>query len=484
MNTGEHGLSWTYRTLGCYHSLQPTPSAFETPAVPCLTDEGYVRWQTLQLLLCPQEHAAMLQKALQKYDVPRKNGGYFPKDLPRECFPSNPDPDMERWYRFVTSQMNQDNLVQRIKYSPYQSPQPESNNSPGGYFNRTSRHPSPHFRRRESTSEEAIGRQEAAREAARRRSSVPDIITPGGTPLRAKDTRDARSRSANRPKSGDYGNRPNQQPYTGLRPAYYPPPQLRPVSGGKPPRDDRKRSSKPKSPYGNQYERTRSFNSRSSTASDAESENFNVDRYKSRSSEEENSKRRSRWGSSLMPSFFLSNSKRRHSSDGRVPTLNRDQRSPRRGDSIRKYKTEGTEFPPPERLSNGVRFSNVQFDPNVAPARPDTSTYQQPPPPPTSYRYSEPQPTVYPAPHIPNMRPSFPIPSDAIPNQPPIFGQPMPNNHFEARKQGQPVRVATVGGVNGRRYAPIDASSPNEPVAFNRRNRTASMRNPVTSTVI
>lgn len=487
MNTGEHGVAFLYRTLGCYHSLQPTRNAFEAPSIPCLTDDGYVRWQTLQLLLCPEEHANMLQKALQIYQVPRRAGGFFPRAVPRECFPARPDADMEKWHRFVTSQISQENYQRRLKYSPYQSPQPEGNNTPGGYFARAIpvRRPSPHSRRKDPSSEEELARQAAAREARRRRSSVPDIASPGGTLYGEKEPPNkSRSRSANRVKSNEFSPHQRQRSYTSAQPHYYPPPSPR---GPPTVRSRRQESHESSDSSRRRYQpddRERPSASRSSTASDEGSDDSYADRRKSRSSGEDSTKRRPRWGSSLMPNFFLSSNKRRHSSDGRVPTVKVDSSSPRRNNSIRKYRTEGPEYSPsgrqlnlPERPVNGVRFSN-SFNPNEVPVRPDGTAYQQAPaPPPSSYRYSEPQANVYPSPHTPNSRPLYPSPIDAI-------SPGVSSNHFEARKQGLPVRISTVSGVNGRRYAPPEPKSAEEPAAFSRRDRTSSMRNFATSTVI
>lgn len=427
----------------------------------------------------------MIQKALQIYQVPRKNGGFFPRQVPRECFPARPDADMEKWHRFVTSQITQDSYQRRLKYSPYQSPQPEGNNSPGGYFARAPpvRRPSPNFRRRESVSEEELARQAAAREAYRRRSSVPDIASPGGTLQSQRESlAKSRSRSANRPKSGDFGHQ-RQRSYTAAQTQYYPPPSPRVPPNTQSRREESHESSDSSRRRYQPSDRERPSASRSSTASDNDSDDSYVDRRKPRSGGEDSTKRRSRWGSSLMPNFFLSNNKRRHSSDGRVPTLKADSSSPRRNNSIRKYKTDGPEHSPssrqpdlPERPVNGVRFSN-SFNPNEVPVRPDGTAYQQaPPPPPSSYRYSESQ-TNYPPPHIPNSRPAYVPPMEPAP-----LG--MPNSHFEARKQGLPVRVSTVSGVNGRRYMPSEAKVPDDPVQFPRRNRTSSMRNFATSTVI
>lgn len=483
-NTGEHGVSWIYRTLGCYHSLQPTRNAFEAPSIPCLTDDGYVRWQTLQLLLCPDEHVGFIQKAVELYDVPRRGGGgFFPKTIPTECFPVRPDPDMEKWHKLVISQITQDHM-RRIKLSPYASPNPESGTSPGGYFARAPPVRPVYGQGRDSLSEEELAR----REAIRRRSSVPDVVSPGGTPMSEKQAAmKARSRSAVRPVS--QGGHVRHRSNTGTSNRY----QASPV----PPRPagsntSIERSNRRRDP---RHDRNISSGSRPDSADDASSEE-SYRRHKS--SEEEDTKRRSRWGASFMPSFFLSKHQRRHSSDGRVPTLNNNKRSPRRSESIRKYKTEGSPDPrgryldqPPERSSSGVRFNDA-FNRSDHPPRPDEAAYA---PPPSSYRYSEPHPNAFPPPPVnPNMNSNAPKPNipsvNQIPPTPPN-GYPVPApNYFaanspqlSAKKDGQPLRVATVSGVNGRRYAPSETQSAIEP-SLRRRDRTASMRNPATSTVL
>lgn len=485
-NTGEHGLSWIYRTFGCYHSLQPTSNAFEAPSIPCLTEDGYVRWQTLQLLLCPDEHLGFIQKAVELYDVPRRGGeGSFPKTIPTECFPLKPDPEMEKWYKLVESQLNQDHM-RRIKFSPYASPNPDTGASPGGYFARAppSRRPI-YGQSRDSLSEEELAR----REAVRRRSSVPNVISPGGTPMMERQAAmKARSRSAVRPAS--QGGHVRQRSSTGT-PIHYPaaPIMSRPTDSSIPvEHSNRKRDPR--------HNRNISSGSRPDSADDASSE----DSYRSRkhkSSEEEDTKRLSRWGSSLVPSFFLSKHQRRHSSDGRVPTLNNSKRSPRRGESIRKYKAEVPADSrgryvdqPAERSSSGVRFNDTSNRGDHHP-RPDEAAHARPP---SSYRYSEPHPNAFPSPPV-NSNTNSNAPKANIPNvkqippTPPNGYSVPPQNYFAANsshlnaKEGLPLRVATVSGVNGRRYAPSGTQSAVEP-SVRRRDRTASLRNPATSTVL
>ena len=151
----------------------------------------------MQLLLCPQEHITFIQKAVEIYDVPRRNGGFFPKKIPQSCFPSNPDVEMEKWHRFVTSQIDKETYMRRLKYSPYSSPQTEGNRSDGYFASQHTRKPSGGHKRT-SLSEEELAR----REAARRRSSVPNIVTPGAFPRADRDSSYSRSHSANRPNSG------------------------------------------------------------------------------------------------------------------------------------------------------------------------------------------------------------------------------------------------------------------------------------------
>lgn len=474
-----------YRTLGCFHILSPTKNAFEAPSIPCLTEDGFVRWQTLQLLLCPQDHAPMMQRAVQIYDVPKRSGGFFPKDMPLECFPARADVEMEKWHRFVTSQMNQD-YSRRLKYSPYQSPQPEATNSAAGYFARPApaRRPSS-SRRRQSTSDDDL-----AKFAARRTSSVPDVLSPGGTPLYPEE-RDSVDKVRSHSSTRTTGSAQRPRANTSAPMYQYPPPERHPYQNLPSRHDrrdsvegDRRRDSRHSRNYSSHSSRSRPISSSGSSTEDD---------YRSRKSRlpDDERARKPRWGSSLMPSFFLSSSKRRHSSDGRVPTLRNDKpRSPRRADSIRKYRSDG----PPEsyigRSPNRVPRSNGRSNDFELPLRPEEPPYTNPP---TSYRYSEPQVNSYQPPHLaPPQRTPY-TPYGAQPPPPPPPNEPPRNPHpsFEAsftnpdsRKYGAPLRVNTMGGVNNRRYVPSDNRSAVEPRMMTRRDRTASLRNPPTASVL
>ncbi|GAB7350159.1 hypothetical protein MBLNU459_g0824t1 [Dothideomycetes sp. NU459] len=107
-------IAFIYKNLGCLHSLQPLPSAstaprFSDPVIPALKVEGWIMWQTIQLLLGPEEHSAFLREAVQKWDVKDpETGDAFPKILPRSCFPPAPDSHMVNWYEGVSDRLRRE----------------------------------------------------------------------------------------------------------------------------------------------------------------------------------------------------------------------------------------------------------------------------------------------------------------------------------------------------------------------------------------
>ena len=170
----DSGLSFVYKTLGCFHSLQPNASPFEPPSVPTLLPSGYVRWQTIQLLLSPRDNVLFMQEAVKRYDVPTHDGGVFPKIIPREAFPEKPDVEMERWHKIVTGSLEQDHNMRKLKNSPFQSPRDSLGRSEGYFQNGRI----PQVRRPSGLSRTNSQDQEAAGLLdSRRRSSVPDIAS-------------------------------------------------------------------------------------------------------------------------------------------------------------------------------------------------------------------------------------------------------------------------------------------------------------------
>ncbi|KAF1978947.1 hypothetical protein BU23DRAFT_498004 [Bimuria novae-zelandiae CBS 107.79] len=111
IETPSSSLSFIYRSLGAYHSLQPAPNddGYSAPTLPALKRQGYVTWQTIQLLLGPEDHVPFLQNAVKKFDVrDPETGDIFPKVLPKECLPDKPDDAMEAWYETVAQRLKRD----------------------------------------------------------------------------------------------------------------------------------------------------------------------------------------------------------------------------------------------------------------------------------------------------------------------------------------------------------------------------------------
>ncbi|CBX91269.1 hypothetical protein LEMA_P067770.1 [Plenodomus lingam JN3] len=111
MDTPSTSIAFIYRSLGAFHSLQPGPTddGYSSPTVPALKKQGFVTWQTIQLLLGPEDHVPFLQRAVEKYDVvDPETGNIFPKILPKECFPDCPDDAMEAWYQGVAARLKRE----------------------------------------------------------------------------------------------------------------------------------------------------------------------------------------------------------------------------------------------------------------------------------------------------------------------------------------------------------------------------------------
>lgn len=126
LQTKSQALSFIYQSLGCFHSLQPSGSPYYPPSVPSLLPNGFVRWQTIQILMDPGENWQYLQNALKIWDITDSQGNSFPKELPREALPSEPDPEMLQWHEEVSKRLMQD-YEKRIDYERRKShPAPHS----------------------------------------------------------------------------------------------------------------------------------------------------------------------------------------------------------------------------------------------------------------------------------------------------------------------------------------------------------------------
>ena len=100
LKSGHESLAFTYRSLGCFYTLQPGSNPFVAPTLPALTPEGFVRWQFIQILLDPDAHVPLLQEAVKRFDIRRPDGGEpFPHLLPEEALPLETDEDILKWYK-------------------------------------------------------------------------------------------------------------------------------------------------------------------------------------------------------------------------------------------------------------------------------------------------------------------------------------------------------------------------------------------------
>ncbi|KAF2224711.1 hypothetical protein BDZ85DRAFT_317365 [Elsinoe ampelina] len=107
-------IAFIYKNLGCQHSLQPMPAAaagnrYCEPTIPALKVEGWIMWETIQLLLGPDEHAGFLMQAVKKWELNDPDTGEkFPNLLPRQCFPAAPDAHMTAWYEGVSDRLRRE----------------------------------------------------------------------------------------------------------------------------------------------------------------------------------------------------------------------------------------------------------------------------------------------------------------------------------------------------------------------------------------
>ena len=106
LETSQSSLSFIYQSLGCYHTLQPEKDPYTPPTIPALTPAGFVRWQTVQLLLEPEEHVPFLQEAVKRFDLTNPaDGAPFPSILPKESLPCEPDIEMVEWHENVADKL-------------------------------------------------------------------------------------------------------------------------------------------------------------------------------------------------------------------------------------------------------------------------------------------------------------------------------------------------------------------------------------------
>ncbi|TQS32442.1 hypothetical protein Golomagni_07240, partial [Golovinomyces magnicellulatus] len=96
----DSSISYIWQVTGCQHTLQPTEDDFAPPTVPALTPRGFCRWESVEILLGPEEHVPFMQYAVKNWDLRHpETGECFPVDLPADVFPRKPDERTDLWHR-------------------------------------------------------------------------------------------------------------------------------------------------------------------------------------------------------------------------------------------------------------------------------------------------------------------------------------------------------------------------------------------------
>ncbi|PSR94189.1 hypothetical protein BD289DRAFT_363874, partial [Coniella lustricola] len=114
-------LSFLWQILGCFHSLQPTDNCYEAPSVPALTIAGFVRWQSIQILLSPEEHVPFVIFAVKNWNLKHPDTGeLFPKDISAAAFPTEPDADIVSWHEACGTRLRQEAEQRQSPSSPRQ----------------------------------------------------------------------------------------------------------------------------------------------------------------------------------------------------------------------------------------------------------------------------------------------------------------------------------------------------------------------------
>lgn len=118
VNAPHESISYIWQVFGCRHSLEPTDNDFEAPSIPALTLAGFVRWESIQVLLAPDEHVPFILAAVESWDLKNPGTGEpFPKDLTASSFPSEPDEEITAWHEACGDKLRQE-------ATPRESPRP------------------------------------------------------------------------------------------------------------------------------------------------------------------------------------------------------------------------------------------------------------------------------------------------------------------------------------------------------------------------
>ncbi|CAM1504724.1 Fc.00g023150.m01.CDS01 [Cosmosporella sp. VM-42] len=124
-------ISYIWQVTGCQHTLQPTDNDFDPPTIPALTPRGFSRWESLEILLGPEEHVPFMQFAVKNWQLKHPETGQdFPQDLPKEMFPTEPDEQVDRWHKSCADKLRKEAAAKekeppKNEVSPEQQPEPK-----------------------------------------------------------------------------------------------------------------------------------------------------------------------------------------------------------------------------------------------------------------------------------------------------------------------------------------------------------------------
>lgn len=405
----------------------------------------------MQLLLCPEEHVSLLQATVRRFDITNPiTGATFPKVIPHEAFPDRADPDILKWHENLSQKLEQDYRTRKIQASPYISPrdgpsgidafdQRKPANTSWDYFANPPTRP-PYDRRPSLPHLWPHGKDAKYFWASESPAAPPAQTSNPNTPkspTHPGHRRTSNSSTAHRSSHGSK-HRPSPSSFSMPRPATHtghgPPPAA--SNGVTRHRHHPSTSSRPRSPS----------TIEESSGSDASSEN---------SAEQKYHRRRS----SLFPPEAPVHHRRRHSHDdiysnGQPPVPPRSNGYPHaehNKDNAKVYYNhvpgaQPTNLPAPPRNKHAVKFREYIFDgPRNAnggsASAPDTPGANGQPQ--RKFQYFDPT---------------------GKNNNNSIGSGPTSGNDSEEtskrRKFGVPIRVRTVTGVGGRKYASPKSATP------------------------
>lgn len=145
----DHTISSMWQLTGCQHSLQPTDNDYAPPSIPALTSRGFSRWESLEILLGPEEHVPFLQYAVKNWNLKNlETGEVFPSDLPKNVFPAQPDPDVDRWHEDCAANLWKEASSEDLPKVTKSEPTPETSSGPKfAYPKNADGHPYPRGQR-------------------------------------------------------------------------------------------------------------------------------------------------------------------------------------------------------------------------------------------------------------------------------------------------------------------------------------------------